>query len=521
MTEQASNHAANLIAAEAVSDGWLTQRELPGGQRVTLAPIQSISSYVQEIRASHGLYRLWADDPDQAAGVIDTLEGNPTVFACTRYLGLAACGNRWSVTAERPEHNAVAQIVEGAIKHIRGQGTDFLHGRKVLAKAVVRGLAMAHVAWREVTCRLGDDPYPRQWIVPTALMEVDKRKLRLYRLPDRRDLAYWAIFDPGVDGYVVLEDRSIRPDVPPGFAAQDFLWYYSDLTERSAGFGESVGDQLYEIVSILQRCVGYRAMLAERWSEPTFVYGVDMGMGVITEATMGEAFKSPYERSDAFQATLAKWVARHSIAKPKHDELEIVEHGAGTAASHEEFLRYLKQEIKTTLLLGDLVDSGKQGASIGNTGDAEERAEAIELNIQYHRQRLEECCTDGLVWEFVRRNAATLIQAGYPVPYRGDLAMQFTSHKAQDPEMLKARLEIAEKWMPDGVSKAWLHDELDIPAAQPGEEVAMPKPEPEPAAGAGAGAPPPFQFSRGHVPRAVTQFAGVVDEPEFTLAGEA
>lgn len=504
----ATHKRDNEDAAEGVERMGLSRRDLPTGGRVVLAPIQSATSYVQELRANHGLYRQWADDPDQALNRTDVIEGDPVVKACVRYLGLLAvgqCGKNWSCTTDHDELAVTAAVIEAGLR----QATGFLKARMALARAVTRGMALVHVAWEPRVCRLRPDMQPRQWMVPARFTVVDKRRLRLFRVEGRRDLAYWAIWEPGTDAYVLLEDRSRNPAVPAGFAVQDFIWYRSEQSERSAGFGEGEGDQLFEIVGISQRCMQYRARLAERWAEPTFIYGLDVGMGVLTEATMGEAFKSPYKRAEDFHATMEKWRGRHSLTIPKHDELNIHEHGGPSAAALEDFLRYIDNLKRTDILLGGLMDDGGGGGNtFGDDGGAEARTDAVAFNAQFHRAGIEEACEEGLVWEFARRNATTLMQAGFQVPYRGEIGISFASKRAGNADVLMKRLEVAGQ---RGllVGKSWLHEELDIPEPKPGEAVAVAAPAapavgPDglPLPGGMPGAPPasPFQFARGFVP---------------------
>ena len=423
-----------------VTDPDASARVLPDGSRLYTAPIQATTSYVQELRQLHGLYRRWADDPDQALHVLDVIEGDNTVSAALKYLALEAIGNRWSVATDDPQFQHVAGMAESAVRKL----PKFLNVRLNLMRAVLRGLSLVAIRWEKRACRLAPDPEVREWWVPVGSMEVDKRRLRLFRVPGRRDLAYWGIYDPGIDQYVLIEDREINPWVPPGFAAQDFIWYRADDSERSVLFGEGLGDQLFEIVGIKQRVIQYRARLAERWAEPTFIAKIDTSMGVITEATMGDAFLSPYVRSERLSDKIEKWRARHTLTLPKHDELEIHEHGGPSAGQHEEFLRFLNSEIKTGILLTGLVTEGgagnggnKGGVSIGSGSDAAVRQDAFDANAAFHRTGVEEACSVGLVWEFVRRNASQLQAAGYPVPYQGDLRIEFTAKRQTSPEALE------------------------------------------------------------------------------------
>lgn len=475
--------------ASAPHELHVRERELPTGKVVRYAPLQIYGGYIQQLRSDHGLYRLWANDPDQAYERLDEIEADETVYACIDYLGLEAAGIQFSVHAEHKEHRQCAALVESGLKHI----PDFIERRKSLLWAVTRGLALLHVTWQPVTCRLRPDTEYRTWMLPVNVWEVDKRRLRLQRI--RRDVAFWTIYEPGSDAYVVIEDRRQNPRA--AIAVQDFVWYWHRLTERSVGHGEGVGDAISESVYIKQRVRQYWADLSERFGKPFFEYVYDMSTGGLLGGPLDDtAFSSPEARADKMASVLQKWVDRYTLATPKGDELKIHEVGSASAASFEEFVRYLDGQIQLAILKSSTALTERQKGGLGSGNEKEISQDAVQAQVEYHQARMGEAFTRSLIEQFVQRNAHLLREMRMPLPERGDLSFDTVAQPRRKTDEVAKVFEVLGKLrvrdqmgadQPITVSEQWVRQTLDVPAPEEGEAVVSVAPDGQGAPDAGMG----------------------------------
>ena len=379
----------------------------------TLARIQHIPSYVTELRLTSGMYIGWvpqyyADDVT-AESYYSIMENDPAVWHALHLLSLMSAGEYVEYISK---DKLLKKIVTEGLKHIR----DYTHARKsLIEKSVLHGLGVQRKYYKKVRLRC----FPGlDWIVPYRMQEVDRRRLRIERHSDNRNLAYWTIWCQEPDQFMILEDRSKNPNAPDGFAVQDFIWFIQMWNELSP-YHEGFGQKLFALTYIKSKVLQYWADLCESWSKPFLVALIDTA-----KATWGAeiGFVSMQQRAQAILDALDKARARHSVVFDKEDKVNFHEHGSTGSNICQELMQYCDKKIHLLILGQELTTGTGTGRGSYALGGIHENKE--QTIVGYNRMRCAETLERDLVYDFIFRNRLNLYRLGCVVPEPGDIELE-------------------------------------------------------------------------------------------------
>lgn len=244
--------------------------------------------------------------------------------------------------------------------------------------------------------------------------------MRLERKGDQREELYWTIWNPVVDQYIRLFDRSENPDAPDGDGLQDYIWYFHEREELNPYF-RGIGAILYPLVYIKSKLVQYWADLSESWSKPFIIAAMDLARGSIS-AALGGDIKTASERITQWLDVLQNARSRHAIVADKNDEITFFEHGSTGNNILQQFIDYIDNKI-TLLLLGAELTTGT-GEGTGSYALGNVHRQQTETLIMYSRNRIQETLEHELLRDLIFRNRMNFYRLGFDVPESGDLKLE-------------------------------------------------------------------------------------------------
>lgn len=319
-------------------------------------------------------------DPDvalaQDPAVGEKLRRDPVIRQALHNRMTAVAGPSWIIepATDRDEDQEAASIVEDLLKHVE----NFDIARYALANSILDARAYAEIRGHRVTAAAGSSETELEWWVPTALKDIDPRRIRWVpsRGPDgvsvRMEL--WS-----VDGraWHAIEDTSTLVQV------------VFDDNESRLGYGRGLREALYHCwwaKGIVTR-EGLQGL--ERWAQGLPVCKVDTSQTTPSATT-------PQAVAEAFLEMFRRFRARFgAVAIGKDDEIEMHEPGEGGGRLVQMWLDYLDRVI-TRLVTGALLPSGG-GSDVGSNARAEVEDDTQERLVQFDRRVIDGSITASLV----------------------------------------------------------------------------------------------------------------------------
>ncbi|RMG33083.1 MAG: DUF935 family protein [Methanobacteriota archaeon] len=346
---------------------------------------QKSNSYIRRLHQDLMLRFMEIVDPDylleQDENAYEKIQRDATIAALIRQMKHRTVGQRWFFS---PSNDRGKDLVPYFTDLMAELGEDeiqkFLFN---LTEAVLKGMALAKIEGEWKYLLIGNDTQYRWWWVPTRIIDIDKRRIRIIRDGNERTLRhFWAIYDIVKNEWVEIEDTS------------KYIWHFYDKVE---GFpmGRGLGGSLYYYW--YAKTVLYELMLqgAERWAGGWVVAYID-GLKRATQ----NAFKD--------RATQQKWIDEldkmisHGIlVMPKGDDLRIEQ---GPTQGHSiimDSMKYLDESISLLLLSSNLPMINQGGSYALARVKADEQDSGP---IQYNRISLAGSVTKYLVWNNIWRN---------------------------------------------------------------------------------------------------------------------
>lgn len=298
----------------------------------------------------------------------------------------AVGGTEWHCVAAR-EGNALddraADLAEALLKNIE----NFDSARYNLADAVFRSSTYAKIIGRRVPRDYGDG-VTRMWWVPTALMDIDRRRFK------------WAAPTGGGDPVLQMADVSVPGNVrwSPVEHPEWLVQHVYDDTEGTLGYGRGLIDAVYHAWFAKQKLQVELQNLAERFGQGLVVATIDPNRP-------GAADKGNDQVILDTITNIAKTKARHVLAIMAGEKIELLEPNGQGASLLLDSIRYYDECIGA-LLMGSLLPSGG-GADVGSNARAETEEGTSDTVIRFDRKLLGSTLTRdvlGLVWDLNRAN---------------------------------------------------------------------------------------------------------------------
>jgi len=384
---------------------------------------QFISQYVADLRTISGYYIGYVDqNMADTVGSYELLKNDLTIKQSIHLLSIMVAGEYYDIYCRNPY---LKDIIARGLSSIR----DFIHVRKSLVEqAVLFGLG---VQKKYYDCDYWPE-YGQTWHVPTRMMEVDRRRMRLERNPNNRNDVYWTIWSPASDSYKIIEDRNSVPGC--SLSVQDFVWYVHEREELNPLF-RGLGEVLYQAAYIKSKLLQYWADLSEHFGKPILMAAIDtMQLAINSSSSQGHGFYDAKRVIDQYLEVLETMRCRHSAVYPKGDEIKMIEGGKDSNNMLAQFLEYLDGRIQTLILGSKLIT---ESPTSGSFAQAQVHRGTTGSIVGYNRSRLEEVLLDDLIMDFLERNRHNLMALGIPFPKRGEIAYRI---RVETEEMRKEAL---------------------------------------------------------------------------------
>jgi len=383
-----------------------------------LARTQLTSNYVATLRGIIGYFIGYVNNitADQAENVYEMLKNDAQVAHGIHFLSLQIAGETFTIDTPNEE---LSKIIMFGLKQIR----DFTHARKSLAaSAVLFGLGIQK---KEYTTKKYNG---FSWKVPTALREIDRRRLRIEYSTENKNEQYWTVWSPKYDAYVVLEDRNKIPDAE--YSLQDYVWFMHDFEETSPYF-RGFGEVLYPLIYTKQKLLQYWGDLSESWAKPFLIALIDPNQGTINSIHGN----SVQERVDSIFDSFTAARARHMVVGDKRDKFEYHEMGNVGNNLIKEYIEYIDTKIEL-LLIGSKLTTGT-GES-GSYALGHIHRGSTQSIITYNRVRLEEVLVQDLIMDFLWQNRINLNILNIEMPDVSDVAIKI---RVESEELQKKALQ--------------------------------------------------------------------------------
>lgn len=378
--------------------------------------IQSHGSYIQDLRYISGYYTGWVpeefgDEITQEQGY-EILKKDEKIFECLDLLSLFGAGEK---TRIKTTNALYADLASKCLEQISRP----LHARKTsIYNSHLYGLSLQKVYWEGRTLA----GYPGVWQCPVKIVEIDKRRLRIERNQDDRTIAYWTVWSPYEDRYVVILDRNEYPNYE-GPMLQDYLWNFFEYEELEPYY-RSLGQVLFRLAYMKSHVIQYWGDLCESWSRPWMTVESDVSKGSLDAGETGFGFEGWEQRADELIRVLEKQKARHILVTDKDaDKLQIHEHGSVGNNIQQQFLEYADEKIQKIILASELTTGTGSGA--GSFNMASIHRESQEAKAMYARSGIEEMYSAQLLNEFFYRNERNLNKMAIKKPRLNEVKAEF------------------------------------------------------------------------------------------------
>lgn len=387
-------------------------------------PVGTTSAYSEYVHRLRDALRArdWIADPSYAlqsdSAIYTKIMRDPVAAHAIRYRCHLVAGAEWRVEAasEEPADKKAAELMEDLLGHICG-ATD---ARARLALSIFRGSAYAFIGGRRYFTTIGG--HPGQWWVPQRLVDVDRRRFRLARVPDHELM-------PGDEPWRWEFWSVMRSTWDPIENPEWFIRTVYEETEDTLGHGRGLLDTLYYHQAAKARAFQDVMAASERFGQGLIVAKV---ANLRTPDGMGKAVG----RDDAGQAlantyhnTLLKHRARGVLVVDQNDELDVLEQGSGPDFLLK-VIEYLDASQVCAVLGATIPTMERQGGSFALGKVQENTTESL---IQADRARLSEDIDrdlGGMLW---RLNRQQLIDAGLALAKRPKITV--VQQKREDPSV--------------------------------------------------------------------------------------
>lgn len=349
--------------------------------------------YLWELRGAYSGLRIW--DPDFAIQrdphIYEKMLRDPTIRQCLGQRLRAIAGGNYNVI---PPEDATEEEEQAAkvCKRLLSEIKQFQAARVSLARFVWEGTRHATVDGRRVFREIGDE-VPREWWVPTAVRDLNKRRVRVWKENGRILRKIERITESGE-----------RSDRAYEFPADRVISAVYDDEESRLGFGRGLGDSCYWFFFAKWKLIEEGLAAFEKWMQGIPVVKADV-------AQLGDTTQTSQQVRDDLITAFKNARAQGVIAIGKEDEVEIL-HGSGTeAAETMKWLMFFDDGIRQ-LLTGSKLPSGGGESTTGSLARAEVEADTTEGVYQLDSEMLDEAITDGLVRSVWNRNIENLRELG-------------------------------------------------------------------------------------------------------------
>lgn len=351
--------------------------------------LQGARQYVRDLERAYRRSDL-VGDPDYALAqdpdVYDVILRDPETRHAIDYRRHLGAGTRWRVVpaSDAPDDRRAAAWCEEALGQLRG----FTAARVQLLHAVFRGQTWAAIVGRRQRGVLAG--LPGDWWVPTALVDVDKRRFQAFVGADRR--LDWALYSLARHAWEPLGERR-----------RWFVRLAHDVAESNLRQGSGLVEALYHWQYAKARVLAEGLAGVERWAQGIVHASVD-GLG-----RAGSPTRDVQDAADAWLTAIEAMRSRHALVHDRVDQLEMID---GPKEGHKmvtEFLAYLASGIRVLCLGANLPTEATEGGSYALARVQENSTEAL---VQHDRELLGEAITHdllGLVWA---QNRGVLSAAG-------------------------------------------------------------------------------------------------------------
>lgn len=378
---------------------------LPVPLNVKLGKAQHVSNYVGELRGITGYYMTWIPESfHDVENFYKYLKNDAAVKHALNLLALLTAGEYWQITSKNQLFNAIATEAFTEIER-------FTHTRKsMVEKSVLFGLSVQKKYWKKITIpELTGDMV---WEVPERFREIDRQRMRIERSQEDRNKLYWTMWHPYFDQYVVLEDRHYMPDA--AMALQDYLWYWYEFEETSAGYFSGFGEVLYGLVYIKQKLIQYWADLSEKWGEP-FVHATIQALNTVFDSadSAGSGTRNVETVTNAYVEAIESMRGRHCMVTPDGDNISIHEHGSTGNNIIEGLISYIDHKIQLLILGAELTTSAP---SVGSYALGKVHEGVTNSTISYNRDGIDETFTRDQLKDFYLRNKWNFYRLGIRWP---------------------------------------------------------------------------------------------------------
>lgn len=448
--------------------------------------------YARSLGAALRSYRL--NDPDYAlrqdAQVYERMRHDPVIGFALRLRKLLAAGRDWYMepAGSEQQDRLFAKILEDGLRHIE----YFDAARFNLAEAIIAGSRWARIEGELKSCRLGGLE-PRQWVVPTRLLDVDKRRFRQF--PVERGWKERRVPVLGADGTVteqVVQER-VREWVWQLFRPlqqhweeidrDDYVRHINDDREDNLGYGGGLASELYHFWYAKEVVLQHGLQYIERWSQGFLIAKVE------TLRDGNASLPTSDDRMAKWLTVLEKMRSRHVLVHDARDSIDVKDAPQGGWDAALEALKYLDGAMRVAVLGSTLPTQADVKG--GSYALADVQAAVTNALTRFDQAGEEESLRRDLIGWFVRHNWPTLVSLGLQtcqLPFLKIREDRKDNHEARANvivAMLNAGLKIraAEVYPQVGLTPPMEGDELL--EARPGQVgPATPLPTPAPSEGA-------------------------------------
>ena len=392
---------------------------------------QMVSSYVSALRGATGYYVGYVPESgaDQvtADSFYQALKNDDAVFHAMNILALQAAGEQVVIRHHDPR---VQIILQNCVNRIE----DFTHARKSqIQNGVLFGLGVQRKYYQKIKL----PGIKGEWNVPCRMQEVDRRRMRIEREVGDPTQAYWTLWSPEIDQYIILEDRATNPNIEDGAGIQDYCWFVNEWEELSPYF-RGIGEVLYPLVYMKQKLIQYWADLSESWAKPFLTATINPRTGAATADLGSGKFTSIDARVQELLDKLDNARARHSMVLDTSDDLKIHEHGSTGNNIIADQINYINNRVQLVILGTELTTGA---GSHGSYAQADVHRSMGETVIEFYRDRYESFAKKDIVQDIISRNVASFRANEVPVPSAHEVYVScVVKNEALREEAMKERI---------------------------------------------------------------------------------
>ncbi len=419
--------------------------------------------YVYQLSAAYQR-GLWIYDPDFAT-ISDTEAWekirHDAVFAALihkRQTDTAGLDWNFEPASDDDADVLAAEIMEDLFREIR----RFTQSRRIASEAAFRGDSWMYIKGRRGTMTAGPDRTPREYWYPSQLQHVDRRRFRLVPEHDEdgRVSTRWEMWS--------LRERDWLPLTHP----EHFLRCVFDDTEQSLGYGRGLLQALFFFWRAKAIAVANGLQGLERWANGLVTAAID-GARIGSHTVTNELIV------DDWLEQLNKLRTEHFIAHDKRDEIKV----HWPSSSGHELVKFWVEYFDNAareLVLSRVLSAGGQESRLGSGREAEvEQAEKEGTSAVDRAQLAEDIdrSVGRLTW---RLNQQQIREALEDAGLGGAKRPRFNLSRetAQtDPKARADFIAIVLGTQQVVVPRDWVHEQLDIPVPQEGEETYGGEPE--------------------------------------------